>query len=204
MNRNEDEGNLLMRFIYLFMDHLMHDPKRAVIFLLAVFAVTMITGEFIGAVRKADPLSTNRTAETSEPERFVIRLREIQDNGPVNLTPETEPILITETEEALSPFDVPSVIETPGLLCSEPSEIVPGMDIVIGYPGGYAAEINVRYQPENSKKTVGMVRSGDSVYILAGPVCLSGTRWWKINSDKYRIIGWIPERIGKKPVFSVP
>ena len=51
---NKDNGNILMKLIYLCMDHLMHNPKRAIIILFAVFIVTMITGELIGTVRNSE------------------------------------------------------------------------------------------------------------------------------------------------------
>ena len=77
--------------IYLVMDHLMHDPKRAVIILLVIFIVTMVTGEFIGAARKAETSeAVIRISDiTATPERF-FDLKEIQDSGPVNLTPEPQ------------------------------------------------------------------------------------------------------------------
>ena len=72
---------------------------------------------------------------------------------------------------------------------------------VIDFPGRYSAEINVRYQPEDPDIIIGNVRSGDKVYLLDGPVCLSGTIWWKINSDTQKIVGWIPETIASKPII---
>ena len=41
------------------------------------------------------------------------------------------------------------------------------------------------------------------VYLLDGPVCLSGSVWFKINSDTQKIVGWIPEKIASKPILSL-
>ena len=91
MNGGGDTGNLLIRIIYLIMDHLMHDPKRAVIILLVIFIATMITGEFIGAAREAIPSEsgTGISEITETPEKY-FDLKEIQDLGPVNLTPKPQ------------------------------------------------------------------------------------------------------------------
>ena len=51
---NSDDGNILMKLIYLCMDHLMHNPKRAIIILFAVFIFTMVAGELIGTMRNSE------------------------------------------------------------------------------------------------------------------------------------------------------
>ena len=61
----------------------------------------------------------------------------------------------------------------------------------------------VRYRSDDPNIITGTVRSGEKVYLLDGPVCLSGSVWWKINSDSQKIVGWIPERIATKPVISL-
>ena len=91
MNDGGDTGNVLIRIIYLVMDHLMHDPKRAVIILLVIFIATMMTGEFIGAARKAEPSeSDTKISEITETPGRYFDLKEIQDLGPVYLTPEPQ------------------------------------------------------------------------------------------------------------------
>ena len=70
------------------MDHLLHDPKRACVILMAVFLLTMITGEFIGAARRAVPSTEGAGAvEAAGTAESYFELDEILDLGPVNLTP---------------------------------------------------------------------------------------------------------------------
>lgn len=91
MNDGGDTGNVLIRIIYLVMGHLMHDPKRAVIILLVIFIATMITGEFIGAAREAVPSESGYgISEITETPGRYFDLKEIQDLGPANLTPESQ------------------------------------------------------------------------------------------------------------------
>ena len=72
---------------------------------------------------------------------------------------------------------------------------------VIDFSGGYSAEIKVRYRPDDPNIITGTVISGEKVYLIDGPICKAGTVWWKINSDKQKIVGWIPEIIASKPVI---
>ncbi len=199
---NSDDGNILMKLIYLCMDHLMHNPKRAIIILFAVFILTMVTGELIGTMRNSEmifsptaiPLVSGITGD-------YFTLPDIDDHGAVDLTPRAEitesptPVLSTVKIETPSPTAAGTVSCTSGL------NITTGKMAVIDFPGGYSAEINVRYQPEDPDIIIGNVRSGDKVYLLDGPVCLSGTIWWKINSDTQKIVGWIPETIASKPII---
>ena len=84
MNGDGDTGNILLRIICLFMDNLMHDPKRACIILILIFFITMITGEFIGAARETvhteNGIRATAPAETGE---TYFDLKEIEDHGPV-------------------------------------------------------------------------------------------------------------------------
>ena len=81
------------------------------------------------------------------------------------------------------------------------AERTAGNMVIIDFPGGHSSEIKVRYRPEDPNVIVGIVRSGDKVYILEGPVCRSGSKWWKINSDTQKIVGWIPEKMASKPII---
>ena len=87
--------------------------------------------------------------------------------------------------------------------CTSGLNITTGKMAVIDFPGGYSAEIKVRYRPEDPNIITGTVNSGDKVYILDGPVCLSESIWWKINSDTQKIVGWIPETIASKPIIMI-
>ncbi len=88
---NNDNGNILMKLIYLCMDHLMHNPKRAIIILFAVFIVTMITGELNGAMRNSEMIfSPTATPPVSGRTDDYFTLPEIRDHGPVDLTPHPE------------------------------------------------------------------------------------------------------------------
>ncbi|MBQ3083469.1 MAG: hypothetical protein IJC47_05985, partial [Alistipes sp.] len=87
--------------------------------------------------------------------------------------------------------------------CISELKISAGKMAVIDFPGGYSAEIKVRYRPEDPNIITSTVNSGDKVYILDGPVCLSGSIWWKINSDTQKIVGWIPEKIASKPIIKL-
>ncbi len=194
---NSDNGNILMKLIYLCMDHLMHNPKRAIIILFIVFIFTMVAGELIGTMRNSEmvfsptsiPLVSGKTED-------YFTLPDIDDHGLVNLTPQA---LITKSPspEVLSvKTETPSPPVTGTVSCISELNITAGKMAVIDFPGGYSAEIKVRYRPEDPNIVTGTVSSGDKVYILDGPVCLSGSIWWKINSDKHKTVGWIPEKIG--------
>ena len=84
MNGDGDTGNLLLRIVYLLMDNLMHDPRRACIILIALFLVTMVMGEFIGAARETVNIEdVIRTAPVTETAESYFNLKEIEDHGPV-------------------------------------------------------------------------------------------------------------------------
>ncbi len=199
---NQDNGNILMKLIYLCMDHLMHNPKRAIIILFAVFIVTMITGELIGTMRNSEIVfSPTAIPIVSGRSEDYFNLPEINDHGAVDLTPHPE---ITETSTPVMPIvktQTPMPTEAQPVSCTSDLNIAAGKMAVIDFPGGYSAEIKVRYRPEDPNIITGSLRSGDKVYILDGPVCLSGFVWFKINSDAQKIIGWIPEKIASKLII---
>ena len=88
MNGDGDSGNILLRIIWLFMDSLMNDPKRACIILIAIFLITMITGEFIGAAREtihAD--NVIRATPVRATAESYFDLKEIEDCGPAVFQP---------------------------------------------------------------------------------------------------------------------
>ncbi len=200
---NNDNGNILMKLIYLCMDHLMHNPKRAIIILFAVFIVTMITGELIGTVRNSGTVfsPTSMPIVSGKSEDYFI-LSEISDHGAVNLTPHAEKTETPTPEVSVVKTQTPAPTDTKPVPCTSELGIAAGKMAVIDYPAGYSAEIKVRYRPEDPNIITGTVRSGEKVYLLDGPVCLSGSVWWKINSDSRKIVGWISESIASKPVIS--
>ena len=201
---NSDNGNLLIKLIYLSMDHLMHNPKRAIIILFVVFILTMITGELIGSMRDSEtffsataiPLVSGKTGD-------YFTLPEIHDHGAIDLTPHAEFTVTPTLEMSLEKTRTPLPSATQPVSCSSEMNIAAGKMAVIDYPGGYSAEIKVRYRPEDPNIITGTVSSGDKVYILDGPVCLSGSIWWKINSDTQKFIGWIPEKMTSKPILKL-
>ena len=199
---NQDNGNILMKLIYLCMDHLMHNPKRAIIILFAVFIVTMITGELIGTMRNSEivfsptamPIMSGRSDDY-----FV--LPEINDLGAVDLTPHPE---MTETSTPVMPIVktlTPTPTEAQPVSCTSDLNIAAGKMAVIDFPEGYSAEIKVRYRPNDPNIITGTVRSGEKVYLLDGPFCQGGSIWWKVNVDTQKIVGWIPEKIASEPVI---
>ena len=201
---NSDNGNILMKLIYLCMDHLMHNPKRAIVILFIVFILTMVAGEFIGTMRNSEmvfsptvqPLVTGKSGE-------YFTLPDIDDYGAVDLTPHA---VITESptrEISTLRMETPSPTATGIVPCISDLKISAGKMAVIDFPGGYSAEIKVRYRPEDPNIITGTVNSGDKVYILDGPVCLSESIWWKINSDTQKIVGWVPEKIASKPIIKL-
>ena len=201
---NSDNGNILMKLIYMCMDHLMHNPKRAIIILFAVFIVTMITGELIGTVRNSEIVfSQTAMPIMSERSEDYFILPEINDHGAVDLTPHA---VITDTptpEVSAVKTQTPTPTEAQPVSCTSDLNIAAGKMAVIDFPGGYSAEIKVRYRPEDPNIITGTVRSGEKIYLLDGPVCLSGSVWWKINSDSQKIVGWISERIASKPIITL-
>ena len=148
---NQDNGNILMKLIYLCMDHLMHNPKRAIIILFVIFIVTMITGELIGTMRNSEMVfsPTAIPIVSGKTEDFFI-LPEINDRGAVDLTPHPE---ITETSTPEMPIvktHTPTPTEAQPVSCTSDLGIAAGKMAVIDFPGGYSAEINVRYRPAES------------------------------------------------------
>ena len=201
---NNDNGNILMKLIYLCMDHLMHNPKRAIIILFVVFIVTMITGELIGTMRNSETVfsPTAMLIVSGKSEDYFI-LPEINDYGAVDLTPHAV-ITDTPTPEVSSvKAQTPTPTFTKPVSCTSDLNIAAGKMAVIDFPGGYSAEIKARYRPVDPNIITGTVRSGEKVYLLDGPVCLSGSVWFKINSDTQKIVGWIPEKIASKPILSL-
>ena len=199
---NQDNGNILMKLIYLCMDHLMHNPKRAIIILFVIFILTMVAGELIGAMRNSEiiflptaiPLLSGKSGD-------YFTLPEINDHGAVDLTPHAE-ITVSPTSEVIivkSETPIPTAAKT--VSCISDLDISIGKMAYIDFPGGFSTEINVRYRTEDPNIVTGTVKSGDKVYLLEGPVCQSGSIWWKINSDSQKIIGWIPEKIASKPLI---
>ena len=201
---NSDNGNILMKLIYLCMDHLMHNPKRAIIILFAVFIFTMVAGELIGTMRNSEMIfSATAIPLVSGITGDYFTLPDIDDHGAVDLTPRAE---ITESPTPVIStvkIETPSPTATGIVPCISEHKISAGKMAVIDFPGGYSAEIKVRYRPEDPNIITGTVNSGDKVYILDGPVCLSESIWWKINSDTQKIVGWVPEKIASKPIIKL-
>ena len=201
---NSDNGNLLIKLIYLSMDHLMHNPKRAIIILFVVFILTMIAGELIGSMRNSEtffsataiPLMSGKTGD-------YFTLPEIHDHGAIDLTPHAVFTATPTSEMSLEKTGTPLPSATQPVSCSSEMNLAAGKMAVIDYPGGYSADINVRYRTGDPNIIVGTVRSGDTVYLLDGPVCQSGSIWWKINSETHKIVGWIPEKIASSPILSL-
>ena len=172
---NSDDGNILMKLIYLCMDHLMHNPKRAIIILFAVFIFTMVAGELIGTMRNSETVfsPTAMLIVSGKSEDYFI-LPEINDYGAVDLTPHA---VITDTstpEKSALKMKTPSPTATVTVSCTSDLKITAGNMAVIDFPGGYSAEIKARYRPDDPNIITGTVRSGEKVYLLDGPVCQAG------------------------------
>ena len=199
---NQDNGNILMKLIYLCMDHLMHNPKRAIIILFVIFIVTMITGELIGTMRNSEIVfsPTAMPIVSGKSDDYFV-LPEINDRGAVDLTPHA---VITDTPTSEMPIvktHTPTPTEAQPVPCTSDLGIAAGKMAVIDFPGGYSAEIKVRYRPDDPNIITGTVRSGEKVYLLDGPFCQGGSIWWKVNVDTQKIVGWIPEKIASEPVI---
>ncbi len=199
---NNDNGNILLKLIYLCMDHLMHNPKRAIIILFFVFIFTMVAGELIGTMRNSETIfSPTAIPLVSGKSGYYFTLPDIDDHGAVDLTPHA---VITESptpEISALKMETPLPTASVTVPCSSELNITEGKMAYIDFPGGYSAEINVRYRPEDPNIIIGKVSSGEKVYILDGPVCISGSIWWQINSDTHKFVGWIPEKIASKPII---
>ena len=199
---NSDNGNILMKLIYLCMDHLMHNPKRAIIILFAVFIITMVAGELIGTMRNSDMVfSPTAIPIVSGKSDDYFTLQEINDYGAVDFTPRAEIKESPTPEVFIVKTETPTPTAAAVFPCVSDLDITAGNMVIIDFPGGHSAEIKVRYRPDDPNIIVGIVRSGDKVYILDGPVCQSGLKWWKINSDTQKIVGWIPEKMASKPII---
>ena len=199
---NSDNGNILMKLIYLCMDHLMHNPKRAIIILFVVFIFTMVAGELIGTMRNSELIfsPTAIPLESVKSGEYFI-LPEINDHGAVDLTPHA---VITDTptpEVSAVKTQTTTPTEAQSISCTSDLNIAAGKMAYIDFPGGYSTVIKVRYRPEDPYIITGTVRSGEKVYLLDGPVCQAGSVWWKINSDVKKTVGWIPEKIASKQII---
>ena len=199
---NRDNGNILMKLIYLCMDHLMHNPKRAIIILFVVFIFTMVAGELIGTMRNSELIfsPTAIPLESVKSGEYFI-LPEINDHGAVDLTPHA---VITDTptpEVSAVKTQTTTPTEAQSISCTSDLNIAAGKMAYIDFPGGYSTVIKVRYRPEDPYIITGTVRSGEKVYLLDGPVCQAGSVWWKINSDVKKTVGWIPEKIASKQII---
>ena len=199
---NSDNGNILMKLIYLCMDHLMHNPKQAIIILFVVFIFTMVAGELIGTVRNSETVfSPTAMPIVSGKSEDYFMLQEINDHGAVNLTPQAEMTETSMPETSIMETLSPASAEAQPVSCTSDLNIAAGKMAFIDFPAGYSAEIKVRYRPEDPFIITGTVKSGEKVYLLDGPVCHAGSVWWKINSDTQKLVGWIPEIIAAKPVI---
>ena len=201
---NSDNGNILMKLIYLCMDHLMHNPKRAIIILFVVFILTMVAGELIGTMRNSEMVfSPTAIPLVSGNSGDYFILPEINDHGAVDLTPHA---VITETptpKVLIVKTQTPTPTKAQSVSCTSDMNIAAGKMAVIDFPGGYPAEIKVRYRPEDPNIITGTVKSGEKVYLLDGPVCQAGSVWWKINCDTQKFVGWIPEKISSNPIITI-
>ena len=198
MGRNNDTGNLLIRLIYMCMDHLMHNPKRATFILMAVFTGTLITGEVIGRTRitkneiMPEVLNTPGTMDPSQ----IFDLKKIIDTGPVNLTPQTTP---SQTPENTG---TPISSRTEAVsICAEAVKAEIGRTAKISSSGYLPASLEIRYRWYDPYIITGEVAPGDIVVILDGPVCHLSDRWWKIRSGN--IVGWMRESFDSVPVFDL-
>ncbi len=199
---NSDNGNILMKLIYLCMDHLMHNPKRAIIILFVVFIFTMVAGELIGTMRNSELIfsPTAIPLESVKSGEYFI-LPEINDHGAVDLTPHAVIIDTPTPEVSAVKTQTTTPTEAQSISCTSDLNIAAGKMAFIDFPGGYSTVIKVRYRPEDPYIITGTVRSGEKVYLLDGPVCQAGSVWWKINSDVKKTVGWIPEKIASKQII---
>lgn len=203
----EDTGSFLVRLINLAINSLTHNPKRALIILFSVFVGTLLVGEFVGRSRQIDKSAqlVRPTVEYKDSASY-FNLQEIKDTSPspTETIFSSDPVVIVRPTKTFTPEESFYITPTPS--CT--TEIVkgglePGKNAKVTYPGGYEMEINIRAALNNSQAIVGSVKSGRTVYLLDGPVCHGGVRWWKVNEIRGKVIGWLPETINNKPLLEI-
>lgn len=210
MGNKEETGAFLIRLINLGINNLMHNPKRALIILFASFAGILIVGEIVNRTRDIDPAKpTPKPPIVYQDSSNYFTLNDIQDD---KITPSITQTVIVRSNIPLTavPTKTPIPTEAP-VYTATPSctteifknGIERGKNVKIAYLQGYETEMPVRYKYNDSKTTVGTVKSGDKVYVLEGPVCFGNTRWWKVNAPRYRIVGWLPEFVNKIPFLEI-
>ena len=206
MPNSSDTGNFLLRLINLAIGSLMRNPKRALIVLFSSFAGVMLVGEVVNRTRDIDPSKPTPKppiAYLDSSEYFI--LNEIKDDV---YTPADTPTVIILSNIPLTEVPTRTAVPqetslfTPTPACTteiQKNGVEPGTNVKTAYVQGYETEIPIRYQYNDSRNIVGTVKSGEQVYILEGPVCFGNVRWWKINSAKHKVVGWLPETVNKHP-----
>ncbi len=196
--------DIFMRLVHIFEGRLFDNPKKAAIVVSIGFILVLIIGVSISHVQTANNQnSSNVTLATSTPimsSADHFNLKEIIDYPPTPTPTATLPASLDATSSAADGNEATS---TPFVCVPDPSRNAPnvGKYAKISYLGGYPVEINMRYRHTDPNIIVGKVSSGTKVYIIDGPQCLQGVRWFKVNSAKDRIVGWIPEIINGKPTL---
>lgn len=196
--------DIFMRLLHIFEGRLFDNPKKAAIIISIGFIIVMIIGVSITQVHTASHQNQNAvTLATSTPimsSADHFNLKEIIDYPP---TPTPTATLPASLDTASSVAVGSEATATPFVCEPDPSRDAPnvGKYAKIAYLGGYPVEINLRYRHTDPNIIVGKVSSGTKVYIIDGPQCLQGVRWFKVNSAKDRTVGWIPSYINGKPTM---
>ena len=206
MGNKEETGAFLVRLINLGINNLMHNPKRALVVLFASFAGVLIVGEIVTKVRDIDPAKpTPKPPIVYQNSSEYFTLNEIKDDKIVPVATQTVivrsniPLTAVPTKTPL-PTSTPVYTPTPSCTTEiKKNGVQPGINVEIAYLQGYETEMPVRYKYNDSKAIVGTVKSGERVYVIEGHVCFANVRWWKVNSAKHRIVGWLPETVNRLP-----
>ena len=201
--------DIIMQFIHWGEDALFKHPKVLIFLLLACFVTIMLANEGINRSNQAKEALA--LIPTSTPIRAAI---EYYQNLPDIVNDKTPLPTPTEVGQLIKrmPTETPSSNfgnnedDYYGVCLEDTSKnaVKVGVDAEITYLGGYASTLNLRYRYNDPQVVVGSVSSGTKVYVIDGPECLQGIRYWKVNSAKDRIVGWIPELVQGRPTMGRP
>ncbi len=99
------------------------------------------------------------------------------------------------------PTPTPTITPTPNpsllwMLCNEafPTNLRVGINAIVNQ--NPSIPNRVRIEPNNESVIIGYIQPGETVEILAGPVCNNGWVWWNIISLQSGLTGWTSEGNG--------
>lgn len=206
--------DVIMRLISLAVGRLLENPKKTLIVLFIAFIAVLLIGEAIDNSSGFGEIFTQYSMPTHEfkDAQEYFELPEIVDRTFTPTPTATEkPYMWTKTPSVVNAVPQATPTMVPEGYCTDEqladlksrNSIQTDKNVRITYLGGMETTLSVRYRYTDPKVIVGTLKSDDTVYVIDGPKCFSNTRWWKINSGKFKFVGWIPEIVQGKPMIEL-